>query len=521
MTLFKHFAHCKSICYSACKRKEFDLTTFDLPEKQLEKIRYGATHLISEQELLKKLSLSYKENKPLRVKAGFDPSRPDLHLGHVVLLNKLRLFQNLGHQVIFLIGDWTACLGDPSGTDKTRPVLSPSEVQKNSETYCRQVFKVLDKEKTEVRFNSSWMDKMSARGLIQLAGQSTVARMLERDDFSKRFKQNKSICIHEFLYPLVQGWDSVVLKADVELGGTDQLFNLLMGRELQKSQGQVPQITLTMPILEGLDGKTKMSKSHNNYIALEDSPTDMFGKTMKLSDELMIHYYKLLTDKPKPYIDQLQEELSSRGRKSRKPTGRQPTNTGHKPTNTSRKPTDKGHKPTDKGRQPTDIGRKPTNTSRKPTDIGHKPTDTGRQPTGTVHPMQAKMDLAYFFVQCFHGIPVAKKAKQNFIKVFSLRQGPPEDIKEYVVSPAQDMGVCRLLCSAGLAPSLSEARRLIEGRAVEKEGQKITDPRLKWDLKVGEAFLLKAGKRRFVKIKVKEGNKMNTDFNTSEERGQK
>ena len=409
---------------------------FDPPKAQLEKICYGLVHIVSEKELLNKLSLSWKAKKPLRIKAGFDPSRPDLHLGHVVLLNKLRLFQDLGHQVIFLIGDWTACLGDPSGTDKTRPVLSEEEVKKNSETYAQQVFKILDKEKTEVKFNSSWMNKMSSKGLIELAGQSTVARMLERDDFSKRFKQNKPISIHEFLYPLVQAWDSVVLKADVELGGTDQLFNLLMGRELQKSQGQAQQSILTVPILEGLDGKTKMSKSHNNYIAIEDSPTDMFGKTMKLNDELMINYYKLLTNKTKLDIDQLQESLKTR----------------------------------------------------------------------KTHPMQAKMDLAYFFVQLFYGPSLAKKAQDNFKKVFSLRKGPPEDIREYVLSPPQEVGICRLLCQAGLASSHSSARRLIEGKAVEKEGEKVTDFRLKLKLKAGETFLLKAGKRHFVKVKVEKGN---------------
>ena len=269
---------------------------------------------------------------------------------------------------------------------------------------------------------------MSGRDLIELAGQYTVARMLERDDFSKRFKSNQSICIHEFLYPLVQGYDSVVLKADVELGATDQLFNLLVGRELQKKQGQEPQCVLTFPLLEGLDGVRKMSKSYDNYIAIEDSPKEIFGKTMKLSDELMIRYYELLTDQN---IGELRQSLKS----------------------------------------------------------------------GKKHPMEAKTELAYFFVECFHSSSLAEKARQEFQNVFS-RKETPSDIKEFISPPVEDLWVCHLIHRAGLSPSTSEARRLVDSRAVDIDGKKVEDSNLKMTLKNGEEFILKVGKRRFVKVKV-------------------
>ena len=280
------------------------------PEEQFNLIEYGLVDLVSKEELLAKLKDSFENNKPLRIKVGFDPSRPDLHLGHVVLLNKLTLFQDLGHRVLFLIGDFTAQIGDPTGFNQTRPSLSREEVEQNAKSYSRQVFKVLDKEKTDIYFNSRWMDKVSGSQLIQLARQHTVARMLERDDFSKRFKNNQSICIHEFLYPLIQAYDSVVLKSDIEMGGTDQIFNLLLGRDFQKKAGQPVQCVLTLPVLEGIDGVRKMSKSYNNYIALEDSPSEMFGKTMKINDELMIRYFELLTDKSKDQMQELKTKLN-------------------------------------------------------------------------------------------------------------------------------------------------------------------------------------------------------------------
>jgi tyrosyl-tRNA synthetase len=257
-------------------------------------IKRGAEEILLESELLEKL----KTGKSLKIKAGFDPTAPDLHLGHTVLINKLRQFQQLGHEVIFLIGDFTGMIGDPTGKNVTRKALTKEDVLANAETYKEQVFKILDPAKTTVAFNSTWMDKLGAAGMLKLASRQTVARMMERDDFKKRYTSGQSIAIHEFMYPLVQGWDSVALEADVELGGTDQKFNLLMGRELQKSEGQRPQTVLMMPLLEGLDGVQKMSKSLNNYIGITDSPTEMFGKIMSISDVLMWRYYELLSFKP-------------------------------------------------------------------------------------------------------------------------------------------------------------------------------------------------------------------------------
>jgi len=265
----------------------------------LELIRRGSEEILVEAELIDKL----KSGRPLRVKAGFDPTAPDLHLGHTVLINKLRHFQDLGHHVLFLIGDFTGRIGDPTGKNVTRKPLTTEEVAENAKTYQRQVFKILDPERTELVFNADWMGKMSAADMIGLAARSTVARMLERDDFSKRYASGQPIAIHEFLYPLIQGYDSVALKSDVELGGTDQKFNLLMGRELQKQWGQSPQVVLTMPILEGLDGVQKMSKSLGNYIGIADAPNDMFGKLMSVSDELMWRYMTLLSFRPLAEIE--------------------------------------------------------------------------------------------------------------------------------------------------------------------------------------------------------------------------
>ena len=262
-----------------------------MQEDVLDQLKRGADEVLVESELIKKL----EENRPLVVKAGFDPTAPDLHLGHTVLLNKLKQFQDLGHEVQFLIGDFTGMIGDPTGKNITRKPLTKEDVLENAKTYQEQVFKVLDPDKTKIVFNSTWMDKVSSADLIQLAAKHTVARMLERDDFSKRFKSGQSIAIHEFLYPLIQGYDSVAMKADVELGGTDQKFNLLVGRQLQEVYGQKPQTVITMPILEGLDGVQKMSKSLNNYIGIADAADDMFGKIMSISDDLMWRYFELLS----------------------------------------------------------------------------------------------------------------------------------------------------------------------------------------------------------------------------------
>ena len=274
--------------------------------EQLELIKRGAEELIREEDLAERL----KSGKPLRVKAGFDPTAPDLHLGHTVLINKLRQFQELGHEVLFLIGDFTGMIGDPTGKNATRKPLTRDEVIENAKTYEQQIFKILDPEKTLVMFNSSWMGEMSAADLIQLAAKHTVARMLERDDFDKRYKSGQAIAIHEFLYPLVQGYDSVAMRADVELGGTDQKFNLLVGRQLQEAYGQKPQCVLTMPILEGLDGVQKMSKSLNNYIGIADAPDEMFGKMMSISDDLMWRYFELLSFRPMSEIEGLKQKVA-------------------------------------------------------------------------------------------------------------------------------------------------------------------------------------------------------------------
>jgi tyrosyl-tRNA synthetase len=278
------------------------LNTPDLAE-----LLRGTHEVLLEAELVKKLA----ENRPLRIKAGFDPTAPDLHLGHTVLINKLKQFQDAGHEILFLIGDFTGMIGDPTGKNVTRKPLSREDVEANAKTYQDQIFKILDPAKTTVMFNSTWMNAMSSAELIQLAAKNTVARMLERDDFHKRFTNNQSIAIHEFLYPLIQGYDSVAMKADVELGGTDQKFNLLMGRQLQESFGQKPQVVMTMPILEGLDGVQKMSKSLNNYIGIADTPDEMFGKIMSISDELMWRYFELLSFRPMSEIAAFNEQCQN------------------------------------------------------------------------------------------------------------------------------------------------------------------------------------------------------------------
>ena len=276
-------------------------------KQALAEITRGVDEVLIESELADKLA----QDKPLVIKAGFDPTAPDLHLGHTVLINKLRIFQDYGHKVIFLIGDFTGMIGDPTGKNVTRKPLTREQVIANAETYKEQVFKILDPQKTEIRFNSEWMNKMGAADMIKLSARQTVARMLERDDFKKRYKANQSIAIHEFLYPLVQGWDSVELKADVELGGTDQRFNLLMGRELQKEEGQRPQTVIMVPLLEGLDGVQKMSKSLNNYIGITESANDMFGKVMSISDELMWRYFQLLSFRPIDEIEQFKADVAN------------------------------------------------------------------------------------------------------------------------------------------------------------------------------------------------------------------
>jgi tyrosyl-tRNA synthetase len=405
---------------------------FLAPEEQLKQLKKGVAEIVSEGELLNKLKRSQKENKPLRIKAGFDPSRPDLHFGHTVLMNKMRQFQELGHHVIFLIGDFTALIGDPTGKNEARPPLTREEIEVNAKTYAQQVFKILDKSKTEVAYNSAWMMKFTSADFIRLTAQYTVARMLERDDFTKRYQNKTPIHMHELLYPLVQGYDSVALKSDLEMGGTDQKFNLLVGRELQKGSGQEPQCILTMPILEGLDGVQKMSKSLDNYIGVEDSPRDMFGKTMKVSDELMYRYYELLTDITVGDLEQLKQDVKS----------------------------------------------------------------------GKKHPRQVKVDLARTMVARFHGKEAGEKAVEEFDRIF-VNKGLPDEVPEVSVSAQSGLSICKLMVEAGLSASNGEAKRLIEGKAVERDGEKIVDPQLKVDLKAGESFVLKAGKKKFVRVQVK------------------
>jgi tyrosyl-tRNA synthetase len=403
-------------------------------DEQLSQYKLGTVDFISEGELKKKLERSVKEKTPLRIKFGADPTRPDLHLGHTVPLNKLRQFQKFGHRIQFLIGDFTALIGDPTGRNETRPPLSPEQIAENAKSYTAQVFKILDPEKTEVVFNSHWFQKMTPADFIKLTGQYTVARMLERDDFTKRFKANIPISVHELLYPLCQGYDSVHLKSDVELGGTDQKFNLLVGRELQKSYGQTEQqIVMTTPILEGIDGVNKMSKSLDNYIAVVDTPREMFGKTMRISDELMLRWYELLTDITPTELTQLKADLAG----------------------------------------------------------------------GKKHPRDTKINLAKILITRFHSAVAAQTAEEEFHRMF-VEKGLPDEIPVVeVAAAAEPLWICALMKSAGLAPSTSEARRLIQGRAVEIDGQKIEDDQLKLSLKAGVSMVIKAGKKKFVKVVVK------------------
>lgn len=404
------------------------------PQEQISLLKMGTVDFISEGELLKKLEKSYKEKKPLSVKFGADPTRSDLHIGHTVVINKLRQFQKLGHRVQFLIGDFTSLIGDPTGRNETRPPLTAEQIQENAKTYAVQVFKILDPEKTEIVYNSHWFHKMTPADFIRLTAQYTVARMLERDDFSKRFQSHTPISIHELLYPLCQGYDSVHLKSDIELGGTDQKFNLLVGRELQKAYGQSEQqIVITTPILEGLDGVNKMSKSLDNYISVVDSPKEMFGKTMRISDVLMMRWYELLTDITPSELGSLKTEMQ----------------------------------------------------------------------TGKKHPRDVKVNLAKNLVARFHSSSAAQAAEDEFNRIF-VQKGLPDEVPEFIVdAQVEPLGICTLMKNAGLASSTSEAKRLIQGRAVEIDFVKIEDEQLKVDLKAGSALIIRAGKKKFVKVVVR------------------
>ena len=399
-------------------------------DEQLNHIRRGSVDIIREEELAEKLKRAQKTGKPLRVKAGFDPTAPDIHVGHTVLIRKMKHFQDLGHTVIFLIGDFTGMIGDPSGRSATRKQLTADEVQQNAETYKQQIFKILDPQKTVIDFNSRWFSALGVDGFIRLAAKYTVARILEREDFSNRLKNQLPIAMHELLYPLVQGYDSVALEADAELGGTDQRFNLLVGRELQREYGQEQQIVLTMPLLEGLDGVQKMSKSLSNYIGINEPPNEQFGKVMSISDDLMYRYYELLTDIPLNEIQNLRKDIAD----------------------------------------------------------------------GKRHPKDVKADLAARIVADYHGAEAADAARDEFDRVFRQRQNP-EDVETKKISiSAGPMRLTRLLPALNLAPSNTEAQRLIESGAVHINDQRVTDP--KAEISQAGEYLFKVGKRRFLRVLV-------------------
>ncbi|MDR6151987.1 tyrosyl-tRNA synthetase [Acidovorax delafieldii] len=383
----------------------------------------GVQELLPQDEWVKKLARSEATGQPLRIKLGLDPTAPDIHIGHTVVLNKMRQLQDLGHQVIFLIGDFTSLIGDPSGRNSTRPPLTPEQIKVNAETYYKQASMVLDPAKTEIRYNSEWSEPLGASGMIQLASRYTVARMMERDDFHKRFNSGQSIAVHEFLYPLMQGYDSVALKSDLELGGTDQKFNLLMGRHLQQEYGQEPQCVLTMPLLVGLDGVDKMSKSKNNYIGIAEDPNTMFAKVLSISDVLMWDWFTLLSFKSLAEIAALKAEVEG-------------------------------------GRNPKD----------------------------------AKVMLAKEITTRFHSAAAADAAEQDFIN--RSKGGVPDEIPEVSLSGAP-LGIGALLKQANLAPSTSEANRLIDGGGVRVEGSVVSDKGLK--LAAG-TYVVQVGKRKFARV---------------------
>ncbi len=383
----------------------------------------GCDELIPQADWLQKLARSEATGTPLRIKLGLDPTAPDIHIGHTVVLNKMRQLQDLGHTVIFLIGDFTTMIGDPSGRNTTRPPLTAEQIKSNAETYYRQASLVLDPEKTEIRYNSEWSDPLGARGMIQLAAKYTVARMMERNDFHDRFNSGASISVHEFLYPLMQGYDSVALKSDLELGGTDQKFNLLMGRHLQQEYGQEPQCILTMPLLEGLDGVEKMSKSKNNYIGISEDANTMFAKVLSISDTLMWRWYTLLSFRSEAQIAALQAEVQG-------------------------------------GRNPKD----------------------------------AKVMLAKEITARFHSAALAEAAETDFNN--RSKGGVPDEIPDVAVTGAP-LGVAQLLKQAGLAPSTSEASRLIDGGGVRIDSSAVSDKALK--LAAG-TYVVQVGKRKFARV---------------------
>ena len=406
-------------------------TQFKSLEEQLEYLKKGVAEIIPEDELKQKLANSVKSGKPLRVYLGVDPTAPDIHLGHTVVLRKLKHFQDLGHTAIFLIGDFSAMIGDPTGRSETRPPLSREEVQANAQTYLAQVYKILDQEKTEVRFNSEWLGKMSSYDVVRLCGHYRLARMLEREDFRSRLENNLPIAVHELLYPLLTAYDAVELRSDIELGATEQKFNILVHREIQREYGLPPQVVVTMPILVGLDGERKMSKSLGNYVGITEAPPEIFGKIMSIPDDLMWTYYELVTDGKPQEIAALKKEVS----------------------------------------------------------------------TGKLHPMDAKMRLAQEVVSDFHGPDAGRKAADNFQRVFRDRQAP-EEAPVQKVPRGTSQKLTALLVELKLAPSKSEAERLIKQGGVEIDSVSVEDPRKVVDLSKSREFLLRAGKKKFVRVVV-------------------
>jgi tyrosyl-tRNA synthetase len=400
-------------------------------EQQLAYLRKGVAEIIPEEELKQKLANSLQTGKPLRVYLGVDPTAPDIHLGHTVVLRKLKHFQDMGHTAIFMIGDFSAMIGDPTGQSETRPPLSREQVDANAQTYLEQVYKILDREKTEVRYNSEWLGKMSSYEVVRLCAHYRLARMLEREDFRSRLDKNLPIAVHELLYPLLTAYDAVMLRSDVELGATEQKFNILVHREIQREYGVAPQAAVTLPILVGLDGERKMSKSLGNYVAITEAPEEMFGKLMSIPDEVMWSYYELVTDRTPQEIAALKEQVMS----------------------------------------------------------------------GALHPMDAKMRLAEEVVCGFHGVEAGRKAAENFQRVFRDRQAPTEaPVQKIPVGPPRKLTA--LLTALKLAPSKSEAERLIKQRGVEIDGVCVDDPRREIDLAKPGAFLLRAGKKKFVRLVV-------------------
>jgi tyrosyl-tRNA synthetase len=404
-------------------------TKFKPVEEQLAYVRKGAAEIIREEDLKAKFDQSVKSGKPLRVYLGVDPTAPDIHLGHTVVLRKLKHFQDMGHTAIFLIGDFSAMIGDPTGQSETRPPLTREQVDANAKTYLEQVYKILDREKTEVRFNSEWLAKMTSYDTVRLCGHYRLARMLEREDFRSRLEKNQPISVHELLYPLLTAYDAVALQSDVELGATEQKFNLLVHREIQREYGQASQAVLTMPILVGLDGERKMSKSLGNYVGITEAPSEMFGKLMSISDELMWLYYELLTDFPPPVIVRLREDVR----------------------------------------------------------------------TGVLHPMDAKMQLAHTVIAGFHGEEAAKRASDEFRRVFRERQAPDE-APRHTLPQGKPKRVSALLVELKLASSRSEAERLMKQGGVEVDGVRVDDVKGEIDLSKSGQYLVRAGKKKFLRL---------------------